>query len=41
MNFLVAIIAFLLGGVTVIALEVYEVDSFLDAIREFLSMLGG
>lgn len=41
MNLLVALIAFLLGGVTVIALEIYEVKSFFDGIREFLSTLAG
>ena len=41
MNLLVAVIAFLLGGVTVIALEVYELVSFFDGIREALSGLVG
>ena len=38
MNFLGVVLAFLLGGVTVIALEVFAVNSFLDGVREFLRM---
>ncbi len=38
MCFLVAIIAFLLGGVTVIALEINELESFLDGILNLFSM---
>lgn len=41
MNFLVAAVSFLLGGLTVIVLEVYKVVSFFDGIREFLRMLAG
>ena len=36
MNFLVAAIAFLLGGLSVIALGVNEVNSFLDEIRDLI-----
>ncbi len=39
MNFFVAAIAFLLGAVTVIALEIRGVQSFFDGIRTSLSML--
>ena len=39
MDFLVIVIAFLLGGVTVIALEISGVRSFLNALQEFLTML--
>ena len=38
MNFLVIVIAFLLGGVTVIGLEIFGVRSFLNALQEFLTM---
>jgi len=38
MCFLVAIIAFLLGGVKVIALEINELESFLDGILNLFSM---
>ena len=32
MNLLVAVIAFFLGGATVIALEILAIESFLDSI---------
>ena len=41
MSFLVAAIAFLLGGFSVIALEIYEVNLFLGEIRDALRMLFG
>ena len=41
MNFLIAAIAFLLGGVTVILIEIFKLDAFLTGIRDFLSMLLG
>ncbi len=39
MNFLVAAIAFVLGGVTTIALEIRGLTSFIDRIQDSLSML--
>ena len=36
MNFLVAVLAFLLGGLSVIALGVSKVNSFLDGIRDLI-----
>jgi hypothetical protein len=41
MNILVASVSFLLGGFTVIALEVYGIRSFFNGIREFLSTFVG
>jgi hypothetical protein len=37
MNFLVAVIAFLLGAVSLIVLEVNQLDSFLDGIRDLFN----
>ncbi len=39
MNFLVVVIAYLLGAVTVISLGVNTLGSFFDGIRDFLSGL--
>ncbi len=36
MNILVALMAFLLGGLTVIALGVSKVNSFLDGIQDLI-----
>jgi hypothetical protein len=41
MNILVALVSFLLGGFTVIVLEIYKIRSFFDEIREFLSTFVG
>ena len=41
MNIFVALVSFLLGGFTVIALEIYGIRSFFDGIREFLSRFVG
>jgi hypothetical protein len=41
MNFVLAIILFLLGGVSVIALEVFAVASFFDEIRALLQGIRG
>jgi len=38
MNFLVAVLAFLLGGLSVIALGVSKVNSFLDGIRDLIGL---
>ena len=40
MNWLVLVIAYLLGGVTVISLGINAVNSFFDGIRDLLSGLG-
>ena len=37
MNFLMALMAFLLGGLFVIVLEVNKLDSFLDGIRNLFN----
>ncbi len=36
MNWLIAVMAFLLGGLSVIALGVSKVNSFLDEIRDLI-----
>jgi hypothetical protein len=41
MNFALAIILFLAGGVSVIALEVFAVESFFDDIRAFFQGIFG
>ncbi len=37
MNFLVAVVAFLLGAVSLIVLEVNKLDSFLDGFRDLFN----
>lgn len=37
MNFLVAVMAFLLGAVSLIVLEVNKLDSFLDGFRDLFN----